>query len=76
LRALDVIRTHDFGLGSQRSAATKLTAMWRQYHGAPATPAAVERLFWRAGKQHDALKKATSELGRIAWAQPNGCDQH
>jgi hypothetical protein len=33
--------------------------MWRQFHGCPATSAGVERLFYHAGKQHDAQKKRT-----------------
>ena len=35
--------------------------MARQYLAAPATSAAVERLFSRAGRYHDALKKNTKD---------------
>ena len=35
--------------------------MRRQFHGAPATAAGAERLFSKAGKQHDDLKKNTKE---------------
>eukprot|EP00918_Siedleckia_nematoides_P044211 GHVU01096623.1.p1 GENE.GHVU01096623.1~~GHVU01096623.1.p1 ORF type:complete len:153 (+),score=16.46 GHVU01096623.1:502-960(+) len=38
-----------------------LTRMWREYHGSPASTAGVERLFWKAGKNHDDLKKSMNE---------------
>ena len=38
-----------------------LYRMWRQFHGAPATSAGAKRLFSKAGKQHDDLKKNTKE---------------
>ena len=31
--------------------------MWRQFHGCPASGGGIERVFFSAGKQHDALKK-------------------
>jgi hypothetical protein len=31
--------------------------MWRQFHGCPASGGGIERVFFAAGKQHDALKK-------------------
>jgi hypothetical protein len=31
--------------------------MWRQFHGCPATGGGIERVFFSAGKHHDALKK-------------------
>ena len=33
--------------------------MWRQFHGCPASGGGIERVFFSAGKQHDALKKRT-----------------
>ena len=38
-----------------------LYRMWRQFHGCPRRSAGAERLFSKAGKQHDDLKKNTSE---------------
>jgi hypothetical protein len=35
--------------------------MWRQFHGCPASGGGVERVFFSAGKQHDALKKRTMD---------------
>jgi hypothetical protein len=32
--------------------------MWRQVHGCPASGGGIERVFFSAGKQHDALKKS------------------
>jgi hypothetical protein len=31
--------------------------MWRQFHGCPASGVGIERVFFVAGKQHDALKE-------------------
>jgi hypothetical protein len=31
--------------------------MWRQFHGCPASGGGIERVFFAAGKEHDALKK-------------------
>ena len=31
--------------------------MWRQFHGCPASGGGIERVFFSAGKKHDALKK-------------------
>jgi hypothetical protein len=33
--------------------------MWRQFHGCPASGGGIERVFFSAGKQYDALKKRT-----------------
>jgi hypothetical protein len=33
--------------------------MWRQLHGCPASGDGIQRVFFSAGKQHDALKKRT-----------------
>jgi hypothetical protein len=33
--------------------------MWRQFHGCSASGGGIERDFFSAGKQHDALKKRT-----------------
>ena len=38
-----------------------LVKMWRQFHGCPTSSAGVERLFYKAGKQHDDQKKSTKE---------------
>ena len=38
-----------------------LVKMWRQFHGCPSSSAGVERLFYKAGKQHDDQKKSTKE---------------
>ena len=46
---------------SKRDTWPNLTKMRRQFHGCPATSAGVERLFFKAGKQHDDLKKRTEE---------------
>ena len=35
--------------------------MWRQFHGCPASGGGIERVFFSAGKQHDALKKRTMD---------------
>jgi len=35
--------------------------MWRQFHGCPASGGGIERVFFSAGKQHDALKKKTMD---------------
>jgi hypothetical protein len=35
--------------------------MWRQFHGYPASGGGIERVFFSAGKQHDALKKRTMD---------------
>jgi hypothetical protein len=35
--------------------------MWRQFHGCPASGRGIERFFFSAGKQHDALKKRTMD---------------
>ena len=35
--------------------------MWRQFHGCPASGDGIERVFFSAGKQHDALKKKTMD---------------
>jgi hypothetical protein len=35
--------------------------MWRQFHGCPASGGGIERVFFSAGKQHDALKKSTMD---------------
>ena len=35
--------------------------MWRQCHGCPASGGGIERVFFSAGKQHDALKKKTMD---------------
>jgi hypothetical protein len=35
--------------------------MWRQFHGWPASGDGIERVFFSAGKQHDALKKRTMD---------------
>ncbi len=36
--------------------------MWRQFHGCPAASGGgIERVFFSAGKQHDALKKRTMD---------------
>jgi hypothetical protein len=34
---------------------------WRQFHGCPASGGGIERVFFSAGKQHDALKKRTMD---------------
>eukprot|EP00918_Siedleckia_nematoides_P041756 GHVU01090941.1.p1 GENE.GHVU01090941.1~~GHVU01090941.1.p1 ORF type:complete len:180 (-),score=21.27 GHVU01090941.1:1295-1834(-) len=46
---------------SRRVRWPNLTRMWRQFHGSPATSAGIERMFWRAGKAHDDLRKNTKE---------------
>ena len=38
-----------------------LVRMWRQFHGCPASGGGIERVFFSAGKQHDALKKRTMD---------------
>jgi hypothetical protein len=35
--------------------------MWRQFHGCPVFGGGIERVFFSAGKQHDALKKRTMD---------------
>ena len=35
--------------------------MWRQFHGCPASGGGMERVFFVAGKQHDAFKKKTMD---------------
>jgi hypothetical protein len=35
--------------------------MWRQFHGYPASGGGIERVFFSAGKQDDALKKRTMD---------------
>ena len=35
--------------------------MWRQFHGCPASGGGIERVFFSARKQHDALKKNTMD---------------
>jgi hypothetical protein len=35
--------------------------MWRQLHGCPASGDGIERVFFSAGKHHDALKKRTMD---------------
>ena len=35
--------------------------MRRQFHGCPASGGGIERVFFSAGKQHDALKKRTMD---------------
>jgi hypothetical protein len=35
--------------------------MWRQFHGCPASGRGINRVFFAAGKQHDALKKKTMD---------------
>ena len=35
--------------------------MWRQFHGCPASGGGIERDFFSAEKQHDALKKKTMD---------------
>ena len=39
----------------------ELVLMWRQFHGCPSNTAGVERMFWKAGKQHDDQRKSTIE---------------
>ena len=39
----------------------QLTRMWKQFHSAPATSAGVERIFSKAGRNHNDLRKATDE---------------
>eukprot|EP00918_Siedleckia_nematoides_P031174 GHVU01067468.1.p1 GENE.GHVU01067468.1~~GHVU01067468.1.p1 ORF type:complete len:186 (+),score=24.99 GHVU01067468.1:45-602(+) len=46
---------------SRRIRWPNLTRMWRQFHGSPATSGGIERIFWRAGKAHDDLRKSTKE---------------
>jgi hypothetical protein len=36
-----------------------IVRMWRQFHGCPASGGGIERVFFSAGKQHDAIKKKT-----------------
>jgi hypothetical protein len=35
--------------------------MWRQFHGCPASGGGIERVFFPAGKKHDALQKKTMD---------------
>ena len=35
--------------------------MWRHFYGCPASGDGIERVFTSAGKQHDALKKNTTD---------------
>jgi hypothetical protein len=35
--------------------------MWSQFHGCPGSGGGIERVFFSAGKQHDALKKTTMD---------------
>ena len=35
--------------------------VWRQVHGCPASGGGIERVFFSAGKEHDALKKSTMD---------------
>jgi hypothetical protein len=35
--------------------------MWRQFHGCPVSGGGMERVFFSAGKQYDALKKKTMD---------------
>jgi hypothetical protein len=39
----------------------RVVRMWRQLHGGPASGVGIERVFFSAGKQHDALKKSTMD---------------
>ena len=38
-----------------------LVRMWRQFHGCPTSGGGIERVFFSAGKEHDALKKKTMD---------------
>jgi hypothetical protein len=40
---------------------THVVRMWRQFHGCPVSGGGIERVFFSAGKQHDALKKRTMD---------------
>ena len=49
-------------LNTKKDEWPNLVRMWRQFHGCPATFARVERLFFKAGKQHDDLRKSTTDV--------------
>ena len=48
-------------LMSTKRTRTDVVRMWRQFHGCPASGDGIERVFFSAGKQHDALKESTMD---------------